>query len=100
MTPHASTASTRSLTTASRLGRGLAALALPAMVQAASATVNPNLPAMFIHVFNRIAPAVSRSQVLNDVFNFGKETHQALLANDPQGVQKAQQWVQKFAALF
>jgi hypothetical protein len=38
--------------------------------------------------------------VLNDVLNLGKETHQALLANDPQGVAKAQQWVQKFAALF
>ncbi len=70
------------------------------LAQSAAGTPNPNLPAMFIHVVNRIAPAVSRSTVLKDVFDLGSETHQALLAADPQGVQKAQQWVQKFAALF
>lgn len=70
------------------------------LARAAQGAPDPNLPAMFIHVVNRIAPAVSRSQVLNDVFNLGKETHQALLANDAQGIPKAQQWVQKFAALF
>lgn len=70
------------------------------LAQAAAGAPNPNLPAMFIHVVNRIAPAISRSTVLKDVYTLGNDTHQALLAGDPQGVQKAQTWVQKFAALF